>query len=91
MDGKMVDALNLIDWQWVDRIRSTRLRQSFCVAGIERARVFMDDKPKEEKPAPKRKVEIDLRDLFANKDVKGGAGNHKPEPPADPESESAQN
>jgi hypothetical protein len=48
----------------------------------------MDDKPKEEKKPAKRKVEIDLRDLFAEKDVKGGAGNHKPEPPAKPESES---
>jgi hypothetical protein len=48
-------------------------------------KVFMDDKPQEEKPPRKRKVEIDLRDLFADKDVKGGAGPQKPEPPAKPE------
>jgi hypothetical protein len=45
----------------------------------------MDDKPKEEKAPRKRKVEIDLRDLFGDKDVKGGAGPQKPEPPAKPE------
>ena len=48
----------------------------------------MDDKAKEEKPPRKRKVEIDLRDLFGDKDVKGGAGPQKPEPPVKPESES---
>jgi hypothetical protein len=48
----------------------------------------MDDKPKEEKAPRKRKVEIDLRDLFGDKDVKGGAGPQKPEPPAKPENES---
>ena len=48
----------------------------------------MEDKPKEEKPPRKRKVEIDLRDLFANKEVKGGNGLQKPEPPAKPEQES---
>ncbi len=45
----------------------------------------MDDKPKEEKPPRKRTVEIDLRDLFADKDVKGGASPQKPKPPAKPE------
>ena len=48
----------------------------------------MDDKAKEEKPPRKRKVEIDLRDLFGDKDVKGGGAPQKPEPPAKPESES---
>jgi hypothetical protein len=46
----------------------------------------MDEKPKEEQPPRKRTVEIDLRDLFAIKDPKGGGNSPKPEPPPEPKS-----
>jgi hypothetical protein len=42
----------------------------------------MDEQPKRDQPPPKRKVEIDLRDLFANKDPK--AGSVLPKPPSAP-------
>jgi len=47
----------------------------------------MGEKP-QEKPEPpqKRKIEIDLRDLFEPKqDPKGGSSSPKPEPPAEPD------
>jgi hypothetical protein len=44
----------------------------------------MDEKPKKDKPPQKRKVEIDLRDLFANKDPKAGNATPAPPPPPKP-------